>query len=177
MANQKIILNVPTVDLQNGTEIDVLVFNNKTADFRNSIMSTIRFGKNFTGNAYIIIPHDDAKELIGACAGAKPDDDGLDNDDLDVIREISNVILNTLIGEFGNLLDVKLEFSFPDVEFAIVNTVENSDLSEDMHFLTMFTSFLLSESKAKGMIFVALSTDSETMLIDKINEMLVEINE
>ncbi|HCA30775.1 MAG TPA: hypothetical protein DEP23_15095 [Ruminococcaceae bacterium] len=95
------------------------------------------------------------------------------------LSEMANqkIILNTLIGEFGNLLDVKLEFSFPDVEFAIVNTVENSDLSEDMHFLTMFTSFLLSESKAKGMIFVALSTDSETMLIDKINEMLVEINE
>jgi Chemotaxis protein CheC, inhibitor of MCP methylation len=180
MVNQKIILSVPKVDLQKGHEIDLSVFEKDMADFRTSVLSTIRFGQGFSGNAYIVFPADKAKDLVNACVGdleyVHDEYSKLDAEDFDVIKEISNVILNSLIGEFGNLLNVKLEFSFPDVELTMIDTVENSVLPEDLNFLSMHTSFLLSKSQVRGMIFIALSVSSVNMLLDKINDMLGEID-
>jgi len=176
LTNQKVILKIPSLDLQSGNEIGFKLFD-KSSDFRSSVLSTVRFGKNFSGKAYIIIPFEDAKELVNACTGSYDNEKEIFSEDIDVIKEISNVILNSLIGEFGNLLNVKLSFSFPNVEFAEISAFENSVLPLDMHFLTMCTSFLLLKSKVKGMIFIALSTSSQNMLISKINEMLAAINE
>jgi chemotaxis protein CheC len=39
----------------------------------------------------------------------------------------------------------------------------------------MFNSFYLSKSQVRGMIFIALSVSSENMLINRLNEMLVDI--
>jgi len=180
MVRQKIILSVPKVDLQKGDEIDLSAFEKDLADFRTSVLSTIRFGQGFSGNAYIVIPADKAKDLVNACVGENESHDDylkLNADDFDVIREISNVILNSLIGAFGNLLNVRLDYSLPDVELAMINAAENSGLPADMNFLSMHTSFLLSESKVKGMIFIALSVNSVNMLLGKINEMLGEIDD
>lgn len=179
MVNQKIILSVPELDLTKGNEINMDEFSRKTIDFRTSVLSIIKFGHNFSGNAYVIFPTDKAKYLVNACTGegSNPTNNDLNDDDIDVIKEISNIIVNSLIGEFGNLLNVKLDFTFPQTELALVDSVTNSIFPEDIHFLSMYTTFLFSESNVKGMIFIALSVDSEKMLIDKINEMLDEIND
>ncbi|HEX3027087.1 MAG TPA: chemotaxis protein CheC [Clostridia bacterium] len=181
MASQKVILSVPELDLKKGNEIDFRDIDRNMADFSKSVMSTLRFGNRFSGNAYIVFPADKAKNLINACTGessASEDADfqKLSLEDLDVIKEISNIIFNAVIGEFGNLLDVRLEYTFPSIEMTMISDVENTILPEEMHFLSMYTSFLLSESQVKGVIFIALTMNSEKMLIDKIDEMLVELN-
>ena len=181
MVNQKIVLSVPKVDLQKGSEIDLFHFEQDMADFRMSVLSTVHFGENFSGNAYIVIPADSAKDLVNACVGEESSsedaDDKLSLEDFDVIKEISNVILNSLIGEFGNLLNVKLEFSFPDVEMTMINEVEDYVLLDDMNFLSMQTSFMLLKNHVKGMIFIALSIFSVNLLLDKIDKMIGELNE
>lgn len=180
MVNQKIILTVPQLDLTKGNEIDMDSFAKNTIDFRTSVLSVIKFGHNFSGNAYVIFPADKAKDLVDACTGEESSDElvksDLNEEDIDVIKEISNIIVNSLIGEFGNLLHVRLDFTFPQTELALVDSVTNTIFPEDIHFLSMYTSFLLSDSNVKGMIFIALSVDSEKMLIQKIDEMLDELN-
>jgi chemotaxis protein CheC len=181
MVNQKVLLSVPELDLKKGSEFDFVDFLSRTSDFKTSVLSSISFGKNFSGNAYIIFPTDKAKDLVLACTESDcdySDDDfnKLTTEDLDVLKEISNIIFNAVIGEFGNLLGVKLEYTLPRIEMTIIDNVEDTILPEDIHFLTMYTSFLLSKSQVKGMIFLALSVDSEQMLINKIDDMLVDIN-
>jgi len=180
MVNQKIILSVPQLDLTKGNEIDMDMFLKNTIDFRTSVLSIIKFGQNISGNAYVIFPADKAKDLVNACTGEDSasglNNNELNEDDIDVIKEISNIIVNSLIGEFGNLLHVRLDFTFPHTELALVDSVTNTIFPEDIHFISMYTTFLLSDSNVKGMIFIALSVDSEKMLIDKINEMLDEID-
>jgi chemotaxis protein CheC len=181
MVCQKVLLSVPELDLQKGSEIDMKEFAGRTTEFKTAVLSSIRFGKNFSGNAYIIFPAEKAKDLVLACTESDmtfSDDDyiKLSTEDLDVIKEITNIIFNALIGEFGNLLNVKIEYSLPQIEMTVIENVGDAILPEDMHFLKMFTSFLLSKSQVKGMIFIALSVDSEQMLINKIDKMLVELN-
>jgi chemotaxis protein CheC len=181
MVNQKVILSLPSLDLKKGNEIDLRQISRKSADFHTSVLSSMRFGNEFSGNAYIVIPADKAKYLVEACLG---EEDGknelfskLTAQDLDVIKEISNIIFNAVIGGFGNFLDVKLEYSLPQIEMTVVDSMDSGLLPEDMHFLSMFNSFYLSKSQVRGMIFIALSVGSENMLINKLNEMLVDIND
>lgn len=181
MVNQKVLLRVPELDLQKGSEFNLRKFEERTEAFHKSVLSSIRFGSNFSGNAYIIFPAGKAKDLVIACTeplGIQPQDDfnKLTTEDLDVIREISNIIFNALIGEFGNLLNVRLEYSLPQIEMTVMDAPGETFLPDDIHFLTMYTSFLLSKSQVKGMIFIALSVDSEQMLLDKIDDMLVDVN-
>lgn len=180
MVNQKVILSLPSLDLKKGNEIDLRPLIRENSDFHTSVLSTMRFGNSFSGNAYIVFPADKAKYLVEACMGEE--DKGelfskLSEQDLDVIKEISNIIFNAVIGEFGNLLDVKLEYSLPKIEMTVVDAMDGGILPEEMHFLSMFNSFYLSKSQVRGMIFIALSIGSENMLINKLNEMLVDIND
>lgn len=181
MVNQKVILSLPSLDLKNGKEIDLRPLSKHNSEFRTSVLSSMRFGNNFSGNAYIVFPADKAKYLVDACIGEKVEKNELftklTTQDLDVIKEISNIIFNAVIGGFGNLLDVRLQYSLPQIEMTVVDSMDSGLLPEDMHFLSMFNSFYLSKSQVRGMIFIALSISSENMLISKLNEMLVDIND
>jgi chemotaxis protein CheC len=182
MVNQKVILSLPSLDLKKGNEIDLRPLNKTNSDFHTSVLSTMRFGNNFSGNAYIVFPADKAKYLVEACVGEEEEEESelfskLTAQDLDVIKEISNIIFNAVLGGFGNLLEVKLEYSIPQIEMTVVDSMDGGILPEDMHFLSMFNSFYLSKSQVRGMIFIALSVGSENMLINKLNEMLVDIND
>jgi chemotaxis protein CheC len=187
MVNQKVILSLPNIELQKGNEIDLRLLEKEDTGFHTSVLSSMRFGNNFSGNAYIVFPAEKAKYLVDACLGEEEIDEDKDEQnalftklsaqDLDVIKEISNIIFNAVIGGFGNLLEVKLEYSLPQIEMTVVDSMESSLLPENMHFLSMFNSFYLSKSQVRGMIFIALSVSSENMLLDKMNEMLVDIND
>lgn len=181
MVNQKVILSLPSLDIKKGSEIDLSPLNKQQSEFHTSVLSSMRFGNNFSGNAYIVFPADKAKYLVEACMGEEDDESALFSkltaQDLDVIKEISNIVFNAVIGGFGNLLEVKLEYSLPQIEMTVVDSKDNALLPEDMHFLSMFNSFYLSKSQVRGMIFIALSVSSENMLIDRLDEMLVDIND
>jgi chemotaxis protein CheC len=178
MVDQKVILSLPALDLKKGNEIDLHELCREDSEFKTSVLSSMRFGSNFSGNAYIAFPADKAKSLVNACLGDEDDDfTRLTGQDLDVIKEISNIIFNAVIGGFGNLLEVKLQYSLPEIEMTVIDSADSSILPEEMHFLSMFNSFYLSKSQVRGMIFIALSVGSENMLINKLNEMLVDIND
>ena len=178
MVNQKVILSLPALDLKKGNEIDLHSLNKDNSEFNTSVLSSMRFGTNFSGNAYIAFPADKAKYLVNACLGDDEEDFGrLTAQDLDVIKEISNIIFNAVLGGFGNLLNVKLQYSLPEIEMTVIDSTDSTILPEEMHFLSMFNSFYLSKSQVRGMIFIALSVGSENMLINKLNEMLVDIND
>lgn len=178
MVDQKVILSLPALDLKKGNEIDLHELCREDSEFKTSVLSSMRFGSNFSGNAYIAFPADKAKSLVNACLGDEDDDfTRLTGQDLDVIKEISNIIFNAVIGGFGNLLEVKLQYSLPEIEMTVIDSTDSSILPEEMHFLSMFNSFYLSKSQVRGMIFIALSVGSENMLINKLNEMLVDIND
>ncbi|CDZ24496.1 hypothetical protein CCDG5_1382 [[Clostridium] cellulosi] len=181
MVDQKVILSLPSLDLKKGNEFDLRLLNREDPDFNTSVLCSMRFGNDFSGNAYIVFPADKAKYLVNACLAEEPDNGDYYNrltaQDLDVIREISNIIFNAVIGGFGNLLGVRLEYSLPQIEMTTIDAMDSGILPEEMHFLSMFNSFYLPKSQVRGVIFIALSVNSEKMLINKIDEMLVGIND
>lgn len=183
IVNEKIILSVPNIQLDTGESINLQYYQeNGGIKPGNSVMSSITFGNDFNGNAFIFFPIDKAKVLVNSCLGLKPDA-GLNNgkidfssEDMDVIRELCNIIFNSIIGEFGNLLNLRLECTTPEMELAMVSTVDQESwIPDDLNVLALYTSFTLLESKIKGVILIALTVDSVNMLLNKIDEMLDDV--
>ncbi len=180
MVNQRVILSVPQIEL-----IAVSPQDQSSQQFPpifspgHIISSSMRFGHSFEGKAYLIFPAEQAKLLVNACLGEdlvlQDNNDvlGFIDTDFDVLKEISNVILNAVIGEFGNFLDTKLEYSLPDIELIYVAESEQKLLlKNNTYILILHTAFLLAETHLKGVIMIALSMNSVTWLIEKIDTLL-----
>ena len=182
IVNEKIILSVPNIQLDTGESINLQYYQeNGGIKPGNSVMSSITFGNDFNGNAFIFFPIDKAKVLVNSCLGLKPDA-GLNNgkidfssEDMDVIRELCNIIFNSIIGEFGNLLNLRLECTTPEMELAMVSTVDQKLDTRRLKCIGFIYIFTLLESKIKGVILIALTVDSVNMLLNKIDEMLDDV--
>jgi chemotaxis protein CheC len=180
MVNQKIILSVPEVDLKKGAEFNLTALRKnsifETSDF---VVTSVAFGKEFTGNALVIFPDDNANVLVKACLGDEMNHpgEGLSSLDADVIKEICNIILNSIVGEFGNLLDRKLEYTSFELGYSIESLDDQRFIPADSHVLLLYTSFLLTKSQIRGVILIALSSSSFDMLLEKINHMLGSLDD
>lgn len=179
MANQRVLLSVPEVEIVNMAEEEVL--SNELFSHGHIVSSSMKFGNDFSGRAMLIFPAKKAKLLVDACMGMESEEIQdeefhLIDTDFDVLKEISNVILNSVIGEFSNLLDTTVEFSIPDVELLFVSENEQKMyLKNDIYMLMLYTSFQLAEAEVEGVVIVALGMNSLNKLIDKINEILGEM--
>ena len=179
MANQRVLLSVPEVEIVNMAEDEVL--SSELFSHGHIVSSSMKFGNDFSGRAMLIFPAKKAKLLVDACMGMESEEIQdeefhLIDTDFDVLKEISNVILNSVIGEFSNLLDTTVEFSIPDVELLFVSENEQKMyLKNDIYMLMLYTSFQLAEAEVEGVVIVALGMNSLNKLIDKINEILGEM--
>lgn len=185
MVNQRIILTVPEVELVYGTDFCANIFGFDAMQGSNHIISSsIRFGHLFTGKAYLIFPAEQAKILVNSCLedseiiSDSMGGNSLLDTDFDVLKEISNVILNAIIGEFANFLNTKLEYSLPEIELVFVSEAEgNMILKADIYILVLHTRFILADTQINGVVIVALSMDSVNLLLEKIDEQLGDMNE
>ncbi|MCP1133908.1 chemotaxis protein CheC [Paenibacillus polysaccharolyticus] len=179
IVDKHIVLNIPEVELISIKEVD-------PEDRRYNILfaeghlfrSSLQFGYQFQGKAFLMFPAEQAKVLANMCLGeltenVDANDCLLMDTDLDVLQEISNVLLNAIIGEFGNFLEIKLEYVLPDIELLhVTRTDPQILLQNEVYILVLHTSFLLADTDIKGIIVIALSMDSISSLLDKINALL-----
>lgn len=180
MVNQRIILSVPEIELITVTEADQSTKQLPPLFSPGHIISSsIGFGQKLEGKAFLIFPARQAKLLVNACLGedvsASENEDllGLIDTDFDVLKEISNVILNAIIGELSNFMDTRVDFSLPDIELIYISEEESKMLLKDStYILLLHTTFLLSETQVEGVILIALSLHSVTWLLEKIDALL-----
>lgn len=182
MANQKIELAIPAIELSRTeklSEKESMLFSNIFKGY--IVSSSLAFGNEFKGKAHLIFPVPKGKRLVGLFMG---DELSLENDnlndfsdtDIDAMKEISNIILNTIIGSFGNLLNRQIIYSLPEVDF-LNYPEQESELSLDTNYYVLLirTTFSMIKDKIEGAIFIILTMDSVSSLLGKIDEMLVEL--
>ncbi|MCM3171835.1 MULTISPECIES: chemotaxis protein CheC [Paenibacillus] len=181
IVDKHIVLSIPEVELISISDVDpgdrrYKLFFSEGHLFR----SSLQFGYDFQGKAFLMFPAEQAKVLANMCLGEltetiDPEECRLLDTDLDVLKEVSNILLNAIIGEFGNFLEMKLEYVLPDIELLHVT---HSDpqilLQNDVYVLVLHTSFLLADTNVKGIILIALSMNSISSLLEKMNALLEE---
>ena len=178
MVSQKVILSVPQLELIGGDTVDFdLLKYQQMSDITDAIATKISFSGQFCGSAAIVIPRDKASSLVNVCLGAgeAEDTDVLSEEYADVIKEICNIILNSLLGKLGNIMEVRLEYTSLEVGSSI-ELWDSHDAPPDAKVLVLYTSFFLTNSQVRGIVLIALSPGSFDMLVGKIDEMLRDIN-
>ncbi|MDR3542534.1 MAG: chemotaxis protein CheC [Desulfosporosinus sp.] len=183
MVNQKIELTIPQINLMTVSELDLSEYKYLSVFSSGHVVSSsMSFGNNFQGKAFLVFPLEQAKQLVTACTGEielPAENDNfvrLVDTDLDILREIGNLIINAIIGEFGNLLDIRVEYSLPEIELISFSETQKVLLHNNIYILVLHTSFTLSKTRITGAVLIALSLNSVSILLDKINNLAEELN-
>ncbi len=181
MVDRRIVLAVPEIKLirlgQNANEVrEGLrdVFDGQV------VSSSLSFGDDFSGRAYFVFPSRQARSLVALCLGQSPAEAPVNadlpfmDDDVDVVREIGNVILNSIIGGFSNILELRLNYSLPEVEVFDFNSAENTSHNlTGMHLLIIRASFLVEKDTVEGAVLIVFSLRSIEMLKAKMAALLL----
>lgn len=180
MANQHVLLSVSEIELVNMSDERE---GEGRALFPHGyiVSSSMKFGHEFSGRALLLFPAQKAKLLVDACMGvenAAKTESPLDlhDSDFDVLKEISNVILNSVVGEFSNLMETTTTFSVPNVDLVYISEKDQIlFLKNSVYMLMLHTHFMLAEDEVDGMVIIALGMNSLNKLLGKIDEVLGEI--
>ncbi|MGF7184138.1 chemotaxis protein CheC [Desulfitispora alkaliphila] len=145
------------------------------------LSSSISFGSDFTGKARLVFPAEKTGQLVNLCLGEDTYEEEvtpnkLSDTDSDAVREIGNIVLNAVVGGLGNLMEIKLNYSLPDIELLFFpNVEENIAIEEDFYVLVIKNTFSFASSEIEGAILVVLSIESVSYLIKKIDEVLLDV--
>ncbi len=183
IVDKKILLNVPSIKVIEPNDNDESFDKYFDKEIRGTLMvSSISFEEKITGEANLIFPADKMRSVINFCI--HQEDESTSNDlnftdiDFDIIRELGNIILNSIIGEMGNLLDVNLEYTLPSVKlFNSMDFEEDVINREDIHLLMLSISFILEDTEIEGAVIISLTINSLNELMKIVKKMEEDLYE
>lgn len=177
--NRKILLDVSQIDIFSceGQKEDLGAFLSKVSDGA-LMVSSIQFKEKIAGEANLIFPTDKMRTFINLCVSQEIGNGGNDTNftdiDFDVIKEIGNIVLNSIMGELGNFLDIPFTYSMPMVKvFDKANFEKGIDDREWSCIIMLYVTFIIDGTEIKGAIIIDLTLDSlyELMrIIEKMEE-------
>ncbi|UMZ73445.1 chemotaxis protein CheC [Natranaerofaba carboxydovora] len=187
ITGEKIELKIPEIKLLNfppGKKPDIGSLN--ILPKGDIISSSLSFGDELKGKARLVFPADKTRTLVNLCLGedALPDEEEFDLENLtdidsDAMRELGNIVLNSIMGGLANLTGICLNYSIPEIEVLYFPKVEAEEISleDNLYVLIIKNTFSFSNTEVEGAILVALSIDSVNWLIKKIDEEIVRMYE
>jgi chemotaxis protein CheC len=123
-----------------------------------------------TGNALLLLDERSARMLSELLTDEHPRHHGFDSSAREIITEVGNILLNALLGVFGNLLEVQVSFAVPRLRVESVQSVLESIMigKDELHYaLLIHTRFQLRASNVSGYLVIILGiTSLDRMLIE-----------
>lgn len=182
ITNRKILLNVPDIKIFNADDKKFKLEENLPKVLNGTLMvSSISFEDKLTGRANLIFPAQKMKSFINLCMnGSSIDDQSLNfNDmDFDIVKEIGNIILNSIMGEIGNYLNVNLEYTLPEIKvYSKIDFRKDIENKKSMQILMLYITFIIDDIQIEGAVIVDLTLNSLNILMQKIDEIKDEFYE
>lgn len=172
--NKKILLNVPNLEIYNLNDKKIDIDNSFPKAMKGTMMvSSISFQEELKGKASLIFPADKMRAFINLCLNEDKEHESSDMDftdiDFDVIKEIGNIILNSIIGEIGNYLNIKLSYTLPEVRvFNKIDFKRSIESKDYIHILMIYITFKIDDSEIAGAIIINLTLSSLNDLLNKV---------
>jgi chemotaxis protein CheC len=169
LTGHRITLEVPNVAVHPISEITPIL--NKVIT---GIVATVNqsFGGPIAGNAILLLDHD-AALLLNRLLTDRSEAAELDGAAKEVITEVGNIVLNACLGVFGNLLQVQVSFTVPDLK---VDTIQDVlkwikvDDTEIRYALMIHTRFYLRASDVSGYLVIILGVTSLERLLQELRK-------
>lgn len=181
--NKKIILNVPDIEILNTKDKEFKIDDTLPKVLYGTLMvSSIKFREKLTGEANLIFPAKKMRKFINLCVNNYEEkyDDSINftDVDFDIIKEIGNIILNSIIGEVGNYLDINLKYTLPSVKvFNRIDFSKDIEKKEYTYILVLYVTFIIDGTEIEGAIIVQLTFESLNEMMKKVKEIEGEFYE
>lgn len=162
-------LTVPVISIFKRSELD-----KHLSDYTDAKISSVgqKFNGPFSGTALLVLESSSASKLISLII-----DEDEDTPDFDAIRsatltEIGNILLNGIIGTFGNMVKSNFTYSLPSYLEGSLNAIVKSDYSdEDIVIILVKTKFKVSEHLIEGDFMYLFEVDSFIKLDKELTEL------
>lgn len=170
MLDSHIELEVPKISVlpcdatgKTGTGLDSRLLAWVQLDFRGAI----------SGTAALVFPPASAVKLVAALTGMAPDTPGLDGVMAGTLNEVGNIIVNSVIGTMGNILDKPFDYSIPNyLQGDLSDLLQQGMAHGELTVLLVQTHFLIRDLQVEGNIFLIFELGSFDALLSAINDML-----
>lgn len=123
------------------------------------------------GDALLLLNHDGAVQLADLLTDEQTISKYLDESAREVLTEVGNILLNSCLGMFGNMLHVHVSFSVPRLHLESLEELIESlitDKDELRYALVIYTAFQVRDSAVKGFLVMVLSVASLDRLIQEV---------
>jgi chemotaxis protein CheC len=169
LTQQRVLLDVPQVAIHPITHLNQSL--GKLVDERVASVHQV-FSGPVSGDALLLLDPIAAATLTQLLTDVPPISMDLDPSAREVFTEVGNIVLNACIGTFGNMLNVPVSFSVPDVDITTVHSVVDRmlDSGDALRFALVITAgFRLRESAVTGYVVIVLTVLSLKRLLDALD--------
>ena len=170
LTGHRVLLDVPEVSIHPIGELrDVLgrVFTSDVASVHQIFAGPV------AGDALLVVDHAAAGMLKQLLTDEPPLPLRIDASAREVLTEVGNILLNACLGTFGNLLDVQVSFSVPQLNLDTLHGVLQTLLvhRESMRYaLLVHAGFRLRDAEVRGYLVIVLSVASLDRLIRSVEQ-------
>lgn len=130
------------------------------------------FSGPVSGDALLVLSYDGAVRLADLVADEPGSSTRLTESSREVLTEIGNILLNSCLGVFGNLLKLHVTFAVPhlfvDLLGELVGTLVAAN-PELKYALVIHTGFRLRSERVSGYLIMVLGVGSITRLIEAVD--------
>jgi len=166
MVGHHVTLHVPEVKI-----ISLSRVGEATGYSANARLSTVKmpFEGALSGIASLIFPPESASKLVAMLVGEESDEADLDSMKVETLNEVGNIVLNSVIGSIGNMLDHRFEYSVPVFSDGVFGDIFNSSSGENSVAIIAKADFSITGHNITGDIMIIFELDSFDNIVAAID--------
>ena len=169
LTQQRVLLDVPQVAIHPVSHLNQSL--GRLVDERVASVHQV-FSGPVAGDALLLLDPIAAATLTELLTDVPALSLDLDPSTREVFTEVGNIVLNACIGTFGNMLEVPVSFSVPDVDVTTMTSVIDRMMETGDAFryaLIITAGFRLRDSAVTGYVVIVLTVQSLKRLLDALD--------
>jgi chemotaxis protein CheC len=170
LTGYRITLEVPKIAMHPIDEIGAQL--EKTVDGEVASVNQV-FSGPIAGNALLLLDERAALMLSELLTDDSSPSGTFDSGAREIITEVGNILLNALLGVFGNLLQVQISFAVPRLRVDSIESVLQSITVQDeelRYALMIHTRFHLRASNVTGYLVIILGITSLDRMLSELEK-------
>lgn len=171
ITGHRVLVEVPKLSVHPMDELSTILKNLMGVD-----IATVHqiFTGSVSGDAFLVLNADGAKTLSHLLTDQQTLGKKLDSSAREVLTEVGNILLNACLGTFGNMLQMRIQFSVPRLHVHELGDMLTSLVigKEEMRYaLVIAAQFKVRDSEVSGYLVIVLGVSSLDLLIKEIEKL------
>jgi chemotaxis protein CheC len=169
MTNSNIRLRVPKIFVIRFKELA----DTNWSLFGEDVLSTVmlEFQGNFSGLTAILFPPESAASLVMLLSGENDPKAEMDAIRVETLKEVGNIIINSVMGSISNVLAQHLSFSLPVYYEGKPSSIASTrrTIGDDDCVIVAHTQFMIESRNIEGKILILLEVGSLESLVESLH--------